>query len=289
MTQPESSLPPLNWLRAFESSARHLSFTSAASELNMTQSAVSQQIKNLEQHLGRALFIRRTRSIQLTDAGLAYLPVVQEAFDTLVTGTRMMTGGDRGKVLNIQANMAFSVFWLAPRLGDLMAIHPWLKLNISSVIWDTHIPNADVEIRFGIDLQKNFNATSLGGNTAYPVCTPDFAATLERWQDAHLFDCTGVRANWESWAAKKGEKLPSGKLVNLASTYSVSINAALGNAGLSMGHEMLTGDLLAQGMLIRPYEEAIPMDETYYVVEPAEHDSTPATRAFCEWIKSEIA
>ena len=117
MHDTRTALPPLNWLRAFESSARNLSFTSAAADLNMTQSAVSQQIKSLEQHLGRTLFIRRTRSIELTDAGLSYLPVVQEAFEVLATGTRMMTGGDHGKILSIQCNLAFSVFWLAPRLG----------------------------------------------------------------------------------------------------------------------------------------------------------------------------
>ena len=113
MNGNDTSLPPLNWLRAFESAARHLSFTSAAADLNMTQSAVSQQIKNLEHYLGRTLFIRRTRSIVMTDAGYAYLPVVQEAFETLATGTRMMTGGDRGAILSVQCNIAFSVFWLS--------------------------------------------------------------------------------------------------------------------------------------------------------------------------------
>ena len=136
MAEQENALPPLNWLRAFEASARLLSFTAAASELNMTQSAVSQQIKSLEQHVGRPLFLRFPRAIQLTDTGHAYLPVVQEAFSTLVTGTRMVTGGDRGQVLTVQSNLAFSVFWLAPRLGSLLDKHPWLKLNITTATWE---------------------------------------------------------------------------------------------------------------------------------------------------------
>ena len=288
MANVDNQLPPLNWLRAFESSARNLSFTSAAADLNMTQSAVSQQIKNLEQYLGRTLFVRRTRSIQLTDAGLAYLPVVQEAFDTLMSGTRMMTGGDRGKILTIQANMAFSVFWLAPRIGQLLELHPWLKLNISSVIWDPQIPSSEVEIRFGIDLQKRFTACRLRENTSYPVCTPEFASTLEHWQDASLFDSTGVKANWETWALARNETLPAGKMVNLASTYSVSINAALGGAGLAMGHDILTADLLNQNRLVQPFEEEIPMEEGYYIIEPPVHQVTPATRVFTEWIKSEL-
>ncbi len=88
----QPSLPPLNWLRAFEAVARHLSFTDAATELNMTQSAVSQQIKSLEGYLGRPLFHRRPRALELTETGITYLPVVRDAFRTLLRGTRAVTG-----------------------------------------------------------------------------------------------------------------------------------------------------------------------------------------------------
>ncbi len=283
-----NSLPPLNWLYAFEAAARHLSCTAAAGELNMTQSAVSQQIKNLEHHLGRELFIRRTRSIQLTDAAYAYLPIVQEAFETLSVGTRMMTGGDRGKILYIQINLAFSVFWLAPRLGRLFEKHPWMRLNISTAAWDPEPISADVEIRFGRNLEKRYKAIPLGKNTAFPVCSPQRAATLGNWQDELLFDCTGVLANWEAWAKARGERLPKGKLVNLSTTYSVSINAACGGAGLAMGHEMLAGELLKSGALIRPHPETIPMEKAYYMIQQPEHTSTPASRTFAEWIESEL-
>ena len=148
----ERSLPPLNWLRAFESSARQLSFTRAAEELHMTQSAVSQQIKSLENYLRRDLFIRKPRALQLTEAGRSYLPIVQEAFVTLGKGTRALTGGSRtrGQTLNLQCNMAFSTFWLAPRMSSLLAQYPWMTVNVVNVLWhpEQSASASDLEIRF---------------------------------------------------------------------------------------------------------------------------------------------
>lgn len=278
----KQGLPPLNWLRAFEASARHLSFTGAAQELNMTQSAVSQHIKNLEQFLGRALFVRRTRALQLTEAGFNYLPTVQEAFATLSAGTRALIGGDRGRILTVQSNMAFSAFWLAPRLADLLAHHPWLTLNIVTAIWDPErtAPAAEVEVRFGRKLDDAVGGTRLTRDRAYPVCAPALAADAD-WRAQTLFDCSGVLGNWEAWLAAQGERLPRGKMVNLGSTYVISLNAALGGAGLAMAHDTLAGDLLKHGSLVAPFEATLEMAEAYYLIAPAEHEETPASRAFC--------
>lgn len=174
---PGDNLPPLNWLKAFEASARNLSFTGAARDLNMTQSAVSQQIKALENHLGRSLFVRRTRALQLTEAGLNYLPTVQEAFSTLAAGTRALVGGDRGRNLSVQSNLAFSVFWLTPRLPRLYEQHPWLTLNITTTLWDMveGIATPDVEIRFGRDL-SGARVTRLFDDTCFAVCSREIAA-----------------------------------------------------------------------------------------------------------------
>ena len=282
----KQGLPPLNWLRAFEASARHLSFTGAAQELNMTQSAVSQHIKNLEQFLGRALFVRRTRALQLTEAGFNYLPTVQEAFSTLSAGTRALIGGDRGRILTVQANMAFSAFWLTPRLADLLARHPWLTLNIVTAIWDPArtAPAAEVEIRFGRGSSEAAGGTRLTRDRAYPVCSPALAEGGADWRAQTLFDCAGILGNWEAWLAAQGERLPAGKIVNLGSTYVISLNAALGGAGLAMAHDTLAADLLAEGRLVAPFETRIEMAEAYYLIAPAEHEETPASRAFCEWM-----
>ena len=145
-----TNLPPLTWFRAFEAAARHLSFTQAARELHLTQSAVSQHVRSLEFALGMTLFVRRTRALQLTEGGSNYLPVVQEAFAILAAGTRVLAG-HRGRQLRVRSNLAFSTFWLAPRLGPLLQAHPWLPLNLTTPIWDPlHVEGVlEVEIRFG--------------------------------------------------------------------------------------------------------------------------------------------
>ena len=131
----KQSLPPLGWLRAFEAAARHLSFTGAAHELNMTQSAVSQQIKSLEGYLGRPLFHRRPRALELTESGITYLPVVRDAFRTLEHGTRAITGDDTN-VVQVQCTLTLAVHWLAPRLKQFRERHPDVKLNIVTEIWE---------------------------------------------------------------------------------------------------------------------------------------------------------
>ncbi len=280
------ALPPLNWLRAFEASARHLSFTGAAHELNMTQSAVSQHIKNLEHFLGRALFIRRPRALLLTEDGFNYLPIVQDAFATLTAGTRALTGSDRGRILTVQSNLAWSTFWLAPRLPDLLAKHPWLTLNLVTPIWDPErtAPEAEVEIRFGRSLGTGVVSHRLNNDTSFPVCSPKLAREDISWSDTTLFDCSGILANWEAWLADQGERLPKDKMINLASTFVITLNAAAASAGFAMAHETLSGDLIARGVLVRPFEHAIDMADGYHLIPPARHAETPASRAFAGWV-----
>ncbi len=283
-------LPPLNWLRAFEASARHLSFTGAARELNMTQSAISQQIKSLENYLGRTLFVRRTRALQITEAGLSYLPMVQEAFSTLAAGTRALVGGSKGKMLTVHSNLAFSVFWLAPRLPKLLALHPWLSLNILTTLWDQerNVSNSEVELRFGRDLEGE-RLSRLSRDTCFPVCAPEVAARGADWRSDALFDCSGVLSNWEVWLAGVGQKLPAGKGINFGTTYAISLSAAEAGAGLALGHESIVTNHLTSGRLVRAHDVSVPMIEAYYLREPSRQAETPASRAFVSWLKDEIS
>lgn len=283
MSSPD--LPPLNWLRAFEAAARCLSFTGAAKELNMTQSAVSQHIKNLEHYMGRPLFVRRTRSLSLTEAGESYLPVVQEAFATLSSGARALIGYDRGQVLSLQCNLAFSTFWLAPRLGELTAKFPWMTINMTTSLWERQDDGADADIRFGRILRNDPNARFLSGGEAYPVAAPGWAG---EWTEATLFDCSGVVTNWDTWAAAAGQSLPNGKQVHLSTTFVVSCNAAIAGCGLAMSHDALAADLIREGRLIKPFDWSVPMTEIYALMRRPTHAETPATRAFDEWLLNEV-
>ena len=285
-----ASLPPLTWLRAFEAAARYLSFTQAAAELNLTQSAVSQHVRNLESALGFALFVRKTRALQLTEGGSNYLPVVQEAFDILASGTRAVTGGDRGRRLMVTCNLAFSIFWLAPRLGDLLAAHPWLSLNLSTPIWDPQHTEGvpEVEIRFGRAALMPGTAERLAIERAYPVCAPVAEPAMKTWKTAPLFDCTGMTTNWETWLSSQNQTLPRDRSVNLASTYVVAITAALTGCGLAMAHDTLAVDMLADGRLETPYDHSVEMPDGYFLLAAPKHEETPAARIFVDWIGNQF-
>ena len=130
-------MPPLVWLRAFEAAARHLSFTQAASELNLTQAAVSKQVKLLEHHLHESLFERLPRSLVLTRVGAAYLPKVQDAFDRLATGTMEVFGNRKSELLTVRAPVGYAVNWLAARLPRFASVHPATGIRIVSSVWSS--------------------------------------------------------------------------------------------------------------------------------------------------------
>lgn len=286
-----AALPPLNWLRAFEAAARHLSFTAASNELNLTQSAVSQHIRSLESFLGKPLFIRHSRTLTLTEEATNYLPAVREAFRVLQTGTSAFPGMPSGRSVTLQCNMGFATFCLVPRLPALLAAHPWLDLNIVTPIWDPEqaAARADVEIRFGtVDaLGLSPRVTRLTRETFYPVCSPSIAQGAD-WRTTPLFDCAGVLATWQGWLSAQDEVLPLGRVVTLCSTFSVSIGAALAGAGLAMAHDSLVAEALAKGLLVRPFEQSVEMDECYCLIEPQKHLRTPSSSTLAQWLTAQF-
>ncbi len=290
LSMQTDGLPPLNWLRAFDASARHLSFTRAAGELNLTQSAVSQHVRSLETFLGRDLFLRKTRAIELTEAGANYLPVVREAFNMLASGTRAFTGGDRGRNLTLHCNMAFSVLWLAPRLKRLYAAHPWLVLNIVTPIWDPQrkATNATMEIRFGRPEDMSASDERLTHERFFPVCTPTYQDGQVNLETAVLMDCVGLTGSWGTWFKSQGIPFEAEGTVTLASTFVIAVAAARHGAGLTMIHDTLASDLLASGALVRPFDHAPALSEAYFLSAPPEHGTTPASRAFDAWLRAEL-
>ena len=167
-------LPPLNWLRAFEASARSQSFTQAAAELNLTQAAISKQVKLLEHYLSEQLFIRNPRSLELTKTGEAYLPKVRDCFDRLAAGTDEVFGRRRSEMLTIRCMVGFSINWLAPRLPRFMARHPGVTIRIITSVWGDEFDKEhfDFDIRYGIGKWPGLNARRLTWETITPVCSP---------------------------------------------------------------------------------------------------------------------
>lgn len=290
----EKRLPPLNWLRAFEAAARHLSFTGAAQELNITQSAVSQQIKSLESFLGRPLFIRRTRSLELTDTARAYLPTLDAAFRLLFEGTQSLLVPRQGQVLEVHSNLAFTVFWLTPRLPRFFELHPWVRLNISTTIWASEQtnPHASVEIRFGDGRWSGGTGERLFENRSYPLCTPDLAKGLKdpaALLNERLLDVFGIVGGWESWFQAAGVSSTKAPPVDRSTTYVVTFAMARQGLGVSLGHDAIAEADLQAGNLVRPFDVFLPMRESYYLLPPQGRSMNEAVKVFREWILEEMS
>lgn len=165
------TIPPLLGLHAFEASARHLSFAAAAHELHLSPSAVSQRIRVLEKHLGTALFVRRPRSLRLTEAGQAYLPAVRDLFEDLAAATHGLFGTTDRAVLTVRVQASYASTWLAPRLPEFCAAFPHLDVHLITAIWTDTLPPSeiDLEIRQGNGSWPGFRASKLHDDHAVAV------------------------------------------------------------------------------------------------------------------------
>ncbi|AEI92103.1 HTH-type transcriptional regulator, LysR family [Roseobacter litoralis Och 149] len=284
-----TDLPPLNWLRAFEASARNLSFTGAARDLNMTQSAVSQQIKSLEGFLGRPLFHRHARSLELTQTGQSYLPVVRDAFRTLAHGTRALTRNETN-VLHVQSNLTFAVNWLSPRLSTFRAKHPEVQLSISTELWEPRdmADGADVEIRYSLRPSDQVYAELLATDHYYPVCRPDFPAHLETLHEKPLYDCLNMMGTWAVWVEECGMDWPNPP-VTYASTYLLPLAVAQAGGGMALAHDLIAKRLIDTGALIAPFAHRARMQEAYYLIQSPQAQTMPAAQAFTHWLRDALA
>lgn len=280
-------MPPLNWLRSFEACARLGSFTAAAVELNITQPAVSHQIRQLEAHLKLALFRRVGRTKQLTDEGRNYLFFVHEAFELLRAGSRKAVDPDRGKSLTLRANMALTLFWLMPRLDSLYRQYPWIRLNILPHISDIEerAPNFEIEI-VNLISEARADLRPLRDEYFFPVCSPELAQS-GRLDHVPLFDTSSMTASWDEWHGSK-YRGPPPKPVNFASTVVVSMTAAIKGVGLALAHTSLFEAASKAGQLVRPYDGQIKMKERYFISEVRANEQTPASRTFMEWLDEQL-
>ncbi len=278
---PSDGLPPLNQLRVFEAAARLLSFTRAAQELHLTQPAVSQQIKALERHVGRPLFVRRHQGLDLSEAGIAYLPIVQRSLAALTTGTQAVFGRRDQLHLTVQVNLSFAIYWLTPRLPDFMRSHPDIVIDLVTVIHDPErtAAAADVEIRFTEELA---GATLLRRTNAFPICSPGLGQP--DWRTATLFDCTAMSVGWRNWLGDQGQELPAEQRVHLASTYAVGLMAAEHRSALSMTLDVFAEEAIADQRLVAPFDHATPLAESYWLSEQPSRYRTDAAKTFAHWL-----
>lgn len=286
----KKKLPPLNWLRSFEASARHLSFTHAATELNLTQAAISQQVKGLETQLGTALFKRLPRGLELTDAGAAYLPAIHESIERLTVATEEVFGQGRAQLLTVRVNMVFFMKWLAPRLNDFRKQFPDVNLRITSNIWvderDKSIEN-DLEIRYGRGYWQGFQADRLTKDELFPVCSPSYLESLASPQDLEqhtLLHVIGYEEGWGHWLSQTGNselELSQGFQFD---TLVTALEMAMYGQGIALGRTSLVADMLASGQLVAPFEQRVPTHEAFYLVYHSHQLQHPHAEAFRDWL-----
>lgn len=288
-------LPPLTALTAFESAARLESFTKAANELGVTQAAVSRQIHLLEAYFGFALFVRGHRKVELTDKGRVLALASQDAFDIIASSVSEVTADAQDVDLTIAATVAFSHFWLLPRISEFSRNHPGINLRILTQDSFPNIESAeiDIAIRFGSGMWADGQASLLFEDEVFPVCSPSFAQSAGHISTpndllAHpLISYTAddpTWTGWNEWLAAFAAELPKRKSGLRCSFYTEAIYAALNGQGIALGWRRLVEDLLVQGRLIRLTDSTVKTRNAYFAIVPKRRRQTEACRLFQVWL-----
>lgn len=294
-------LPPLNALRAFEASARHLSFTRAADELGVTPAAISHQVRQLEDWFGVPLFRRLNRSVRLTDAGQACLPPLTEGFDLLARAAAAVGAADDGGLLTVSVAPSFAGKWLVPRIEGFSARHPDVDVRISAsmALVDFRTDDVDVGIRFGNGNYPDLRVDKLFAESVAPLCGPAVLADgqpLETPGDLSrhtlLHDdsayAIGPTPDWRMWLRVAGvEDLVDWRRGPRFTQAEHALQAAIDGMGVVLGRTSLAAADLAAGRLVQPFALTLPTDFGYFLVAPETTAGRPKVAAFRDWIVEE--
>ena len=294
-------LPPLNALRAFEAAARHLNFSRAADELAVTPGAVSQQIQNLEDYVGAALFKRTPKGLLLTDAAQTALPALREAFDRLAEAASLLTAAVDGRRLTVTVAPSFAAKWLVPRLGLFEQQHPqvdvWLSAGMEVV--DFASGEIDMAIRYGTGRYPGLEVIKLMSETVIPVASPALLEAHPLATPADLAnhvllhdgspDADDSCPDWAMWLAARGIKGVDGTRGPRFNQSSLVIEAAVGGRGVALAKRALAQADLDAGRLVAPLQIETDVDFAYFVVHPKAKGRLPQVKAFVNWVTAEAA
>lgn len=289
-------LPPLGMLRVFEAAARHRSFTRAAAELNVTQSAVSHQIRALEDWLGRPLFVRRNRSLDLTDAASTLAPPLTRAFDQMDDAVRRVARDEAERVLTVSAMPSFASRWLLPRLEGFQRARPDLDVLIQTSLGLADFARQDVDLalRFGRGPWPGLECQRLLDDAILPVCSPRLLTgphPLVRPDDLahHTLLHDDFIIGWAEWLQAQGVTGVDARRGPRFTDSALILQLAVEGRGVALARRVLASRDLAEGRLVRPFGDAVPIDLAYWIVAPAAHFRRPKVAAFRDWILREAA
>ncbi|USD38941.1 MULTISPECIES: DNA-binding transcriptional regulator DsdC [Ferrimonas] len=291
----------LSSLHCFECAARHLSFTKAAEELYLTQSAVSHRIKKLEEQLGFKLFLRFNRRLQLTEQGAGLLAELDQSLGGLEIAIRDLKQQDFSSTLSIAVPHSFARCWLAERLGDLHSKYPRLTLQVraQSRATDFQHESVDIAVYYSDHLSAGLFGKDLMEESLVPVCSKEYADNHDLWNNpGKLADClllhdetawqgSGFYTEWQYWARLAeidGLSVDRGFVFNRAD---LSYRAAMSGQGVAIGRWNMVAPQVEAGNLVVPIESFVPAGQRYYMVCHPDRKDTPAVKAMFDWMQEQ--
>jgi LysR family glycine cleavage system transcriptional activator len=288
-------IPPLNALKTFEAAARHLSFTKAADELFVTQAAVSHQIKALEEYLSMKLFLRRNRTLLLTEEGQAYFLDLKDIFKSLQDATdKLLARGSKGTI-TVATPPSFASQWLVPRISQFANVEPDIDVRIKAVDYDEGFLTDDIDIAiyYGRGRWSGLISDKLHSEFLTPMCSPSLLTgnkpllTLDDLHD-HTLLHDETREMWKGWLKHFQVK---GINVNKGPVFSHSMMvlqaAALGQ-GIALGNTVLARPEIEAGRLIAPFDERLESRDAFYIVCDVAHSELGKIVAFREWLLDQV-
>ena len=289
-------MPSMAALQCFEAVARHLSFTRAAEELFLTQSAVSKQVAQLEEMLQHLLFRRIRRRLQLTPAGSLYLTEVNKILKQVEMSTRyILSYGGETEVLKVATQPTFGARWLIPHLKGFGAAHPGIHLDICNELepFDLLQSRADVVFFFGQGTWPGAECIELFGEQVVPVCSPDIlpAAALEsplQLTEMLLLQCASRPEAWHEWFQGLNLQTEHSYHGPRFETFYMCIRAAQSGCGVALVPRFLVEDELAEGKLVIPWDHPVSSSGAHFLAYAEHAAEVPKIRSFVNWIEEQV-
>lgn len=287
-------LPSLNALKAFEAAARLESFTEAAGELFVTHAAISRHIRELEDWLGTALFIRTGRGVEPTEAGRRFGSRLTPVFDAMAEATRDAAAQGEIRKLNVSVEPSIASRWLVPRLGRFNDLHPDIELNIdpTSTLVDFRTGEFDLGIRYGRGNWEGVEAAKLSDVVIFPVCAPQLLAKAPDLTPADLKHYNLLHEQrkqwWADWLQAAGVEGVEDWRGTVFQNH-LAIEAAEAGQGFALGDQILCTDAIIESWLVRPFALDIKDHGSYWIVRAMGSKETAPARSFREWLMSEMA
>ncbi|WP_427978663.1 LysR substrate-binding domain-containing protein [Agarivorans sp.] len=293
----DNRLRYLSALRFFESASRHKSYSKAAEELCVTQAAISQKLRQLEERLGCKLFIRRGREMHLTDKGQILQKHVSDGFKNIITGLNRIQNEPLEGVLNVSAPRSFSTRWLMPRLWKFTMEFPHIPIRVQNVKEiDIRHTETDVLIWQGDENVEQFDLTqeTLFEEDIYPYCSPQLAESIkfehpEQLLKCWLIDFHSASFSWDQWfrSAKVNAKREGIQWMEV-STFDMAINAVVAGHGACLATESISADFVERGLLVKPFNIGLNPGIRYSVISDPCSSRVLRVNAFKSWLQNEL-